>query len=130
MRQLSGMDVNFLNMETPTTFGHVCSLNIYDPTTAPGGAGLEATKEIILERIDQLAPFRRRLVEVPLSLDLPYWLEDPHFDIDFHVRHHAVPPPGTPSSWPRRCSASSPARWTAPGRCGSSTSSKGWTTAG
>ena len=96
MRQLSGMDVNFLNMETPTTFGHVCSLNIYDPTTAPGGAGLEATKEIILERIDQLAPFRRRLVEVPLSLDLPYWLEDPHFDIDFHVRHHAVPPPGTP----------------------------------
>ena len=96
MRQLSGMDVSFLNMETPTTFGHVSSLNIYDPTTAPGGAGLEATKEIILERIDQLAPFRRRLVEVPLGLDLPYWVEDPHFDIDFHVRHHAVPPPGTP----------------------------------
>ena len=96
MRQLSGMDVSFLNMETPTTFGHVSSLNIYDPTTAPGGAGLEATKEIILERMDQLAPFRRRLVEVPLGLDLPYWVEDPHFDIDFHVRHHAVPPPGTP----------------------------------
>ena len=71
MRQLSGMDVSFLNMETPTTFGHVSSLNIYDPTTAPGGAGLEATKEIILERMDQLAPFRRRLVEVPLGLDLP-----------------------------------------------------------
>ena len=65
MRQLSGMDVNFLNMETPSTFGHVASLNIYDPAGAPGGAGLEATKRIILERIDQLAPFRRRLVEVP-----------------------------------------------------------------
>ena len=72
------------------------SLNIYDPSGAPGGAGLEATKQIILERIDQLAPFRRRLVEVPLGLDLPYWIEDPDFDIDFHVRHHAVPPPGTP----------------------------------
>ena len=95
MRQLSGIDVSFLNMETPTTFGHVSSLNIYDPADAPGGAGLEATKQIILERIDQLAPFRRRLVEVPLGLDLPYWVEDPHFDIDFHVRHHAVPPPGT-----------------------------------
>ena len=58
--------------------------------------GLEATKQTILERIDQLAPFRRRLVEVPLGLDLPYWIEDPDFDIDFHVRHHAVPPPGTP----------------------------------
>ncbi len=94
MRQLSGMDVSFLNMETPSTFGHVSSLNIYDPTGAPGGAGLEATKQIILERIDLLAPFRRRLIEVPFGLDLPYWIEDPDFDIDFHVRHHAVPPPG------------------------------------
>ncbi len=96
MRQLSGIDVSFLNMETTSVFGHVSSLNIYDPTDAPGGAGLEATKQIILERIDQLAPFRRRLVEVPFGLDLPYWIEDPAFDIDFHVRHHAVPAPGTP----------------------------------
>ncbi|MEP7202836.1 MAG: wax ester/triacylglycerol synthase family O-acyltransferase [Ilumatobacteraceae bacterium] len=96
MRQLSGIDASFLNMETASTFGHVASLNIYDPTGAPGGAGLEATKQTILERIDLLAPFRRRLVEVPLGLDLPYWIEDPDFDIDFHVRRHAVPPPGTP----------------------------------
>jgi len=96
MRQLSGIDVSFLNMETPSVFGHVSSLNIYDPSGVPGGAGLEATKQIILERIDQLTPFRRRLVEVPLGLDLPYWVEDPNFDIDFHVRHHAVPPPGNP----------------------------------
>jgi len=96
MRQLSGIDVSFLNMETASVFGHVSSLNIYDPTGVPGGAGLDATKQIILERIDQLAPFRRRLVEVPFGLDLPYWIEDPTFDLDFHVRHHAVPPPGTP----------------------------------
>jgi diacylglycerol O-acyltransferase / wax synthase len=95
MRQLSGMDVSFLNMESPTTYGHVSSLNVYDPTGAPGGAGLEATKKLVMERIDQLAPFRRRLVQVPLGLDLPYWIEDPNFDIDFHIRHHAVPPPGT-----------------------------------
>ncbi|MCU1393140.1 MAG: wax ester synthase/diacylglycerol acyltransferase [Ilumatobacteraceae bacterium] len=96
MRQLSGIDVSFLNMETSSVFGHVSSLNIFDPTGAPGGAGVEATKQLILERIDQLAPFRRRLVEVPFGLDLPYWIEDPAFDIDFHVRHHAVPAPGTP----------------------------------
>jgi len=96
MRQLSGIDVSFLNMETPTIFGHVCSLNLFDPSSAPGGAGLEATRQLLLQRMDQLAPFRRRLVEVPLGLDLPYWIEDPYFDIDFHVRHAAVPPPGTP----------------------------------
>jgi WS/DGAT/MGAT family acyltransferase len=96
MKQLSGVDVSFLNMETNAVFGHVASMTIYDPEGAPGGAGVEATKRAILERIDELAPFRRRLVEVPLGLDLPYWIEDPHFDIDFHVRHHAVPAPGTP----------------------------------
>ena len=71
MRQLNGIDVSFLNMETPSVFGHVSSLNIFDPAGVPGGAGLEATKQIILERIERLAPFRRRLVEVPLGLDLP-----------------------------------------------------------
>jgi WS/DGAT/MGAT family acyltransferase len=35
-------------------------------------------------------------VTVPFGLDIPYWIEDPDFDIDYHVRHHAVPPPGTP----------------------------------
>jgi WS/DGAT/MGAT family acyltransferase len=96
MRQLSGADATFLNMETSGTFAQVSSLNLYDPAGATGGAGVEATKEMILERIDLLAPFRRRLVEVPLGLDLPYWVEDPDFDIEFHVRHHAVPAPGTP----------------------------------
>jgi WS/DGAT/MGAT family acyltransferase len=95
MRQLSGVDASFLNMEGPTQYGHVCSLNVYDPSEAPGGAGLEATKQLIAERLHLLGPFRRRLAEVPLGLDLPYWVEDPSFDIDFHVRHHAVPPPGT-----------------------------------
>lgn len=96
MRQLSGIDVSFLNMETSNTYGHVSSLNIYDPASAPGGAGLAATKQLILERLHLLAPLRRRLVTVPFGLDLPYWIEDPDFDIDYHVRHHAVPSPGTP----------------------------------
>jgi len=97
VQQLSGVDVSFLNMETPSTYGHVASVTIFDVEHAPpGGAGVEATKRVILERIDKLAPFRRRLVEVPLGLDLPYWIEDPNFDIDFHVRGHAVPSPGTP----------------------------------
>ncbi|MDQ3469310.1 MAG: wax ester/triacylglycerol synthase family O-acyltransferase [Actinomycetota bacterium] len=96
MQQLSGVDVSFLNMETPSTFGHVASITVFDVEHAPpGGAGVEATKRVILERIDRLAPFRRRLVQVPFGLDLPYWIEDPDFDIDFHVRGHAVPTPGT-----------------------------------
>ena len=77
-------------------YGHVSSMTVFEPQPGTGGAGLEITKRAILSRIDQLEPYRRRLVTVPFGLDIPYWIEDPDFDIDYHVRHHAVPPPGTP----------------------------------
>ncbi len=96
MKQLGGMDANFLNMETPTTYGHVCSLMVFESKPGEVGAGLDITKRAILSRMAELEPYRRRLVTVPLGLDLPYWIDDPNFDIDYHVRHHAVPPPGTP----------------------------------
>ncbi|MEY4158881.1 MAG: hypothetical protein RL743_1376 [Actinomycetota bacterium] len=96
MEQLTGVDASFLNMETNSVFGHVSAMYTYDVTSAPGGASYEAVRAAILERLDDLPVFRRRLVTVPLGLDLPYWIEDPDFDIDFHLRHHAVPPPGTP----------------------------------
>lgn len=96
MKQLGGMDANFLNMESGTTYGHVSSMMIFEPQPGTDGAGLEMTKRAILSRMDQLVPFRRRLVQVPLGLDIPYWIDDPNFDIDYHVRHHAVPAPGSP----------------------------------
>ena len=96
MRQLSGMDAAFLNMETRSTFGHVSSLNLFDVSGLVGDGFFEGTRRLVEERLGLLVPFRRRLVEVPLGLDLPYWIEDPDFDLDFHVRHHAVPPPGNP----------------------------------
>lgn len=43
----------------------------------------------------RLEPLRRRLRDVPFNLDHPYWVDDPAFDIDFHVRHTAVAPPGS-----------------------------------
>lgn len=96
MQQLTGLDSSFLNMETPTTYGHVSGLALYDPSTAAEPVTLERLKELLEERMHLVPLYRRRLVEVPLGLDHPYWIEDPDFDIDFHVRHIAVPPPGTP----------------------------------
>jgi WS/DGAT/MGAT family acyltransferase len=49
---------------------------------------------LVSERLHLLPPFRWRLVGVPFGLDLPYWVEDPDFDLDFHIRESAVPPPG------------------------------------
>ena len=95
MKQLSGIDAGFLAMEGPTTFGHVSSMNVFEASEAPGGSLYDAMYKVLSQRMDQVPLFRRRLVEVPMGLDLPYWVEDPAFDLDFHLRHHAVPPPGT-----------------------------------
>ena len=95
MQQLTGLDASFLYMEQGGQFGHVGSVTLYDPTTTPGGSLYEVMRESLGERMHLLPPFRRRLVQVPLGLDHPYWIEDPNFDLDFHLRHIAVPPPGT-----------------------------------
>ncbi|MEA2282112.1 MAG: diacylglycerol O-acyltransferase / wax synthase [Solirubrobacteraceae bacterium] len=95
MRQLTSLDAQFLGVETARTFGHVSSFAVYDPSTAPGGTlDIKDICRLVGERIHLLPPFRWRLVEVPLGLDLPYWVEDPDFDLDFHIRESAVPPPG------------------------------------
>ncbi len=94
MRQLTGLDSSFLRMETPTTYGHVASLAIFDPATAPHPVGYEEIRALIESRLHLVPPFRRRLVDVPLGIDHPYWIEDPDFDLGYHLRHIAVPPPG------------------------------------
>jgi WS/DGAT/MGAT family acyltransferase len=95
MRQLTSLDAQFLAVESARTYGHVSGLAIYDPSTAPGG---RLTRDdlcrLVGERLPMLAPFRWKLAEVPLDLDHPYWVEDPDFDLDFHIRESAVPPPG------------------------------------
>src|SRR3954453_10232797 len=95
MRQLTSLDAQFLGVETARTFGHVSSFAVYDPSTAPGGTlEIKNICRLVGERIHLLPPFRWKLVEVPFGLDLPYWVEDPDFDLDFHIRESAVPPPG------------------------------------
>lgn len=96
MRQLTPLDAQFLNVETPTTVGHVGSLILVDPSTAPGGRwGLEAVRAVLEPRLHLAAPLRQRLVQVPLGLGRPYWADDPDFDIEFHLRELALPAPGT-----------------------------------
>ena len=95
MRQLSSLDAQFLNVESPTTVGHVGSLVVLDPSTAPEGWGLDAVRAIYEQRLHLMPVMRQRLVEVPLGLGRPYWTDDPHFDIEFHLRELALPAPGS-----------------------------------
>ena len=94
MKQLTGLDASFLYMETATSFGHVSGLGIYKRPDDPAYQPFEAFQSQVEARLHLLEPFRRRLVEVPMALDHPYWINDPDFDLDFHVRHIGIPPPG------------------------------------
>jgi WS/DGAT/MGAT family acyltransferase len=95
VRQLTSLDAQFLAVENARTYGHVGSLCECDPSTAPGGElTVEDLCTMVSERLHLLPPFRWKLVNVPLAIDLPYWVEDPDFDLDFHIREAAIPPPG------------------------------------
>lgn len=94
MKQLSGLDTVFLNLETNAVPMHIGSVTILDPKTAGADFSFEAVKNLIERRLHLLPMFRRRLVRSPLNLDMPYWIEDPEFEISQHVRHRALPRPG------------------------------------
>lgn len=101
MQQLSWTDDMMLRAERPETPMQIQMLLIYDPGTAPSG---RVTFKGILEELDarlHLAPtFRRRLTELPGGLHMPYWVDDPSFDLEYHVRHIALPQPG---DWRQLC---------------------------
>jgi len=101
MEQLSGMDASFLYFETATAPTHIGSFAIYDQSTAPGGVvTFKGILENVEKRLHLARCFRQRLVQVPFDLDHPYWIEDPNFDIEFHIRHIALPAPG---DWRQLC---------------------------
>jgi len=95
MERLSGLDAAFLYMETPSLHMHVSMAAILDPSTVPGGYSFEKMRAFIESRLPLVPIFRRRVAEVPFRLGHPYWVDDPDFDLDFHVRRAALPAPGS-----------------------------------
>src|SRR5205085_6693967 len=83
-------------METPTLHMHTLKIAVLDPSTVPGGYSFERFEQVLGERLHLLPSFRRRLVDVPLRLHHPVWIEDPDFDLRRHVRRVVAHPPGGP----------------------------------
>ncbi|MEM9501367.1 MAG: wax ester/triacylglycerol synthase family O-acyltransferase [Pseudomonadota bacterium] len=95
------MDSSFVAMESPSSPMHIGNLLIYNPATAPGG--FVRFKDILSffeSRLQLSKTMRQRLVRVPFDLDYPYWIEDPDFDLEYHLRHVALPKPG---DWRQLC---------------------------
>jgi diacylglycerol O-acyltransferase / wax synthase len=94
MERLSGLDSAFLSLETPSMHLHVASLSVLDTSTMRVPYDFEWLKRFICRRLTHLERSRKRVVPVPFHLNHPIWVEDPHFDENYHIRRHVLPPPG------------------------------------
>jgi diacylglycerol O-acyltransferase len=101
MKQLSEQDAAFIYSDNAHANSNVTLLHIYDQSTAPGGLlRFKHIRAHVESRLGQLPVLREKILRVPLDLDHPYWVEDEAFDINYHVRHIALPKPG---DWRQFC---------------------------
>ena len=101
MRQLSAQDASFLYLESQGAHLHLTGVYIYDQATSPGG--IVRHKDILKyidSRLHTSPIFRQKLVSLPLNVDYPYWVDDDKFDLEFHIRHIALP---EPRDWRQLC---------------------------
>lgn len=91
IQQISGSDAAFLYAESPTSPMHIATLNIVE-----GSLNFEDFKEIVASKLHLIPKFRQRLLNVPMNLDYPYWVDDPNFDLDLHLNRIKLP---DPSNW-------------------------------
>jgi diacylglycerol O-acyltransferase / wax synthase len=89
--RLTALDSSFLHLEDAASHMHVASVTIFE--------GPPPTYEELLNHIGgrlSLVPrYRQRLRFVPLNQGRPVWVDDPHFNLEYHVRATALPPPGS-----------------------------------
>lgn len=101
MQQLTEMDSTFLQQESPSTPMHISPVMIYNQSEREGGkVRFKEILTVFQRNLHKSTVFRRKLAGGALGLDTPYWVEDPDFNLEFHVRHIALPKPG---DWRQFC---------------------------
>lgn len=101
MQQLSELDCTFLQQESPRTPMHISPVIVYDPSCVKRGpVRYKEILDVFRSNLHKSEIFRRKLAGGAGGLDAPYWVEDPDFDLEFHVRHIALPKPG---DWRQFC---------------------------
>src|SRR3981081_2501798 len=90
MDTMSPLDASFLHVEDAVTHMHIGSVGIFEgPPPGPG-----EVRSAIATRLPRVPRYRQKVRFVPLALGRPPWVDDPHFNLDSHVRRTALPAPG------------------------------------
>jgi WS/DGAT/MGAT family acyltransferase len=82
---MTGLDAKFLYSETPTTHMHTVKVVVCDTSAVEGGLSYQSLTKVLAQLLVRLPPFRRRVVQVPLGLGHPVWVEDPEFELSRHL---------------------------------------------
>ena len=88
--RLTGLDSSFLHLERDSAHMHVAGCMVFDGDPP----AYNELVEQILSRLHLVPRYRQRLAFVPFNQGRPVWVDDPHFNVRFHVRHTALPSPG------------------------------------
>jgi WS/DGAT/MGAT family acyltransferase len=94
--RLSFLDSTYLAMEGPNNPMHVGAALLFEPGPLSGklGVDIDTIRRFITARLQYVPRYRQRLAWIPLERH-PVWVDDEHFDLEYHVRHTALPHPGS-----------------------------------
>jgi diacylglycerol O-acyltransferase / wax synthase len=94
VKRLNGMDAMLLYSETPNLHTHTLKIAVIDAADYDGEFTFELFRQTLRRRLHRLDPLRYKLVDIPLRLHHPMWLENCEVDLDYHLRRVQVPSPG------------------------------------
>ena len=95
MQRLAGSDAGFLFIESPTQTSTCVDLVVLGPAADGSGAlTVDGLRRHLAERLHLVPSLRWRLQPIPLGIGHPVWVDDPDFDLDYHIRHEILPAPG------------------------------------
>jgi diacylglycerol O-acyltransferase len=93
VQAMSVQDAMFLHVENDVTPMHIGGVSIFEGPPPPFGK----LRSMVEGKLHLTPRYRQKVRFVPLGMGEPVWVDDPHFNIDYHLRHSAVPAPGTES---------------------------------
>jgi diacylglycerol O-acyltransferase len=88
---MSPMDASFLHIEGPNNPMHIGGASIFEGPAPP----FEELESMVSSKLGLVPRYRQKVRFVPLALGRPVWVDDPHFNLSYHLRHTALPAPGT-----------------------------------
>jgi len=95
--RLSTLDSSFLALESRSTHMHVGGIAVFEAAplrTSAGGIDTDRIRLLIESKLDLIPRYRQRLARVPFE-NHPVWVDDEHFNLEYHVRHYSLPRPGS-----------------------------------